>query len=134
MNRGCVSMSWRTILRLIIRNQRRENPPVLSGWIKAALKITKTKRELLGFMNSNRRLNQRISKMNFFLRGNLPLFSLFSSRMDQGPFFLLLNLPGSLFPLPVRSPIIPKMEIEIKSGGSDYAFLINKETNFLREN
>lgn len=52
---------------------------------------------------------------------------------DLSPLLLLLNLPSTFLPLPVRGAIIPKMKINIKRGGCDTVKIVNMKSDLLRE-
>lgn len=62
------------------------------------------------------------------------LFALGGFREDFGPFFLLFDLPSTLFSLPMWGAIVPKVEIDIKHRGDDAPKLVNLEPHILRKN
>lgn len=80
-----------------------------------------------------RGLNHRFGEMNmleiFFLL-HLPLSRF---RKDLSPFFFLLNFLISFLPLPMWSPIVPKMKVHVKTRGYDVAEFVNLEPDLLGE-
>ena len=82
-----------------------------------------------------RRLNNLLGKMDMFLS----LFQLFCLtlgrfREEFSPFFLLFDLPGSLFTFPMRGTIVPEMEIGIEHGRDDTPKFIDLKSHTFGEN